>query len=111
MTIAVNTRIIDYNNRCMPKRTRQDKEAAAARRKIRLLRELSIHDQTPQTRPKIITSKVTKNTQVVERALDGHESLRSYFKADLRKSLFLIALIIALEFVIYFASINKYLKF
>lgn len=95
----------------MPKRTRQDKEEAAARRKMKLLQGLVIHSQAPQTHTKAVTPKVAKTSPDTEIVLDEHRNLRSYFKADLLKSLFLIALIIALEIVIYFASINKYLKF
>lgn len=67
----------------MPQKTRREKQAAAARRQRH-------NPDSP-----------TLRTQTTD--------LKIHFLKDLRKSLFLVASIIALEIAVYFGTMNSYL--
>ncbi len=105
----------------MPKKTRQQKVISAYRRKLKLLEQLN---QTPLSRAtkeikvestgeKIISkTPQQKKIEIVDQlpVTEKDLSLKIFFKQDLRKSLILIGLIIALEIIIYFGTINNYFR-
>lgn len=94
----------------MPKKTKKEKIIAEYRKKLRLLQ--SNQSQEPMvstTAPSLPTTPVPeKKRQVIETEEDS--LITTYFKKDFKKSLFLIAIVITLEFSLYFATINNYLK-
>lgn len=98
----------------MPKKTRSQKVIAAQRRRIRLLEEMTRSTSTEATIPshkktssEQITTKIEEKFPVDEKEM----APKTFFVKDLRKSLLLIALIIALEIIVYFGTINNYFKF
>ncbi len=98
----------------MPKKTRQEKVLAAYRKKLRLLEQMN----QPLT-PEVVSSSA-KNAAIEKPSfvkieekptIDREETLlKTFFIKDLRKSLLLVGLIIALEIIIYFGTINHYFK-
>lgn len=91
----------------MSKKTKKEKIIAAYRRKMKLLEQKVINEPqeallTPLTLP---VKKITQNRQQPEE----ENKIRQYFLKDLKKSFMVIFLIITLEIIIYYASINKYL--
>ncbi len=98
----------------MPKKTREEKIHSQQRKEETLLKmfvspTLPKEREQPETEQKItITPSVPKEV----RSDDSEEHhLHMYFLKDLRKSLFLIAGIIALEIAVYFGTINHYFTF
>jgi hypothetical protein len=96
----------------MPKRTREDKILAQQRKIQKLLATL----ETPQplSRPRATTKiKQPQITNIDRQEAPKMEtdSEKVNFVRDFKKSLLLILGIIALEIVIYFASINNVLRF
>lgn len=95
----------------MPRKTRKEKILASQRKKEppQTLQNEHIHVHIPQS---VSTETQTVKTQKkVDTAVlsQSEQKIRSYFYADLKKSTVLVAGIIALEFFLYFASINHYL--
>lgn len=98
----------------MPKKTRKEKLISAERKKNRLLQQLNhpitidINFSPPQT-TQVNKSGVLK---IQEKNSFGEkdEAEKKFFIQDLRKSLLLIIFIIALEIIIYFGTINNYLR-
>lgn len=93
----------------MSKKTKEEKIISAYRKKIRFLQEINRSSSPIQ---EIKSNKETlletvKPKHVVPEAEDV--SRRTYFFQDLRKSSYIISLLITLELIIYFVSINRYL--
>jgi len=80
----------------MPKKTRRQKVLSKERRIKFLLK------QTPQ-QDEILKEKVVGTTKI-----DPVTSDVSYFTSDLKRSLFFIAIVITLEIIVYFGTINRY---
>ncbi len=77
----------------MPRKTLKEKQAAAMRR-------IHIAPKTEQAaRP------VPSRTEVSEE----DKAQRSYFSQDLRKSLVIVTVVFALEFLLYYATMSNYL--
>lgn len=101
----------------MPKKTRKEKVIAAYRKKLRLLEQM----EKPST-PEVVTSfakgepiepiEDASPVRIEEKSTVNKEetALKTFFIKDLKKSLLLIGLIIALEIIIYFGTINNYFK-
>ena len=93
----------------MPKKTRREKLISANRKKIRLLQQLN----EPQSVIDENQSKKSPIQQVLKEEYhpDSREmALKTFFIKDLRKSLLLSGLIIALEIIVYFGTISNYFK-
>lgn len=95
----------------MPKKTRQQKIQAQERRQLQyqqILQETPIveRNQTKSTKNQAPHQSIIKEPEI---SSGEDRTLRTYFMGDVRKSLILITGIIALEFIIYFGTINKYL--
>ncbi|MBW7960279.1 hypothetical protein B6D29_02195 [Microgenomates bacterium UTCPR1] len=93
----------------MSKKTKKEKILAAYRRKLRLLEQnekpiqpsiMTVERRT--NKEEVEASKKPKNVQGISQSL-----LSKYFFSDLKKSLVLVVLIIALEFLLYFANLIK----
>ena len=91
----------------MPKKTKKEKIIAAYRNKLRILYS---------TQP-VITEK-TPNATAPEQSgkedfilSEQDKTTTTFFMGDFKKSILLILGIIALEIILYFATINNYLKF
>ncbi len=93
----------------MSKKTKKEKILAAYRRKLRLLEQnekpiqpsiMTVERRT--NKEEVEASKKPKNVQGISQSL-----LSKYFFSDLKKSLVLVVLIIALEFLLYFAKLIK----
>ncbi|MBI3619903.1 hypothetical protein HY214_02045 [Candidatus Roizmanbacteria bacterium] len=82
----------------MPKRTRAEKQRAILHRQLKY--------KLPSLTPPSPAFSSVKNTPAEENL-----TVVSYFAEDLKKSLFFILAIIALEICLYFASIKQSLKF
>lgn len=94
----------DYNNKAMPKKTKKEKILAAYRKKLRLLEQSNIKS------PPSLTSEVnvrTTNTRTSEVKQTEKIAPPKYFFLDLRKSLILVSIIIAVEIGLYFAKLIK----
>jgi hypothetical protein len=93
----------------MPKKTREEKIVSASRKKLKLLQQLDAPQITFE-KPEL---KKSLTQQVVKEEFRPNEkeiTLKTFFIKDLRRSLLLSGLIIALEIIIYFGTINNYLK-
>lgn len=88
----------------MPKKTKKEKLLAEYRRKLKLLQQqTAIKDiQTPKEKQVPMAENIDKIPPLSKEAL-----VPSYFLADLKKSLFLVGIIIALEISLYFVRIIK----
>lgn len=82
----------------MPKKTRREKQTAHERRLQHLLR----FKERPTT---IVVTEQKSSTKQVD------ASISPYFKSEFRKSLLLIGIIIALEIILYYGTINNYFSF
>ncbi len=96
----------------MPKRTKKEKIIADYRKRLKLLQNSNV--VIKQSSPAVPLSQSEepkideKKPKVIETESDSQTAV--YFKKDFRKSLILIAAVIALEISLYFASINNYFK-
>jgi len=91
----------------MPKKTRKQKIISEKRREEFLLHQLT-KTNTPVSTVKI-EEKDKKEIQSYEKIASSQDKgIREYFISDFRKSIFIISLIIALEIVMYFGTINRY---
>ncbi len=93
----------------MPKKTRRAKILAKERR-LRLLQN------TPS--PALTQVKTKQEEPEANRSLPTptapnsvYDETRGYFISDFKKSLLYIGIVIALEIVVYFGTINNYFKF
>jgi len=99
----------------MPRKTRKEKIIARYRRKLELLEKSINVAEKIDSVPKI---QVTKPKKTIQPNLPINNDLKKedkaaviYFTSDLRKTLFLVFLIIALEFFLYFATMKQNLWF
>lgn len=91
----------------MPKKTKKQKIIAQYRKKIKLLETKA--DLSPAV--KIPNKKQPKEQETIKTTgADDSGKIADFFIRDLKKSLFLSFAIIALEIILYFATINNYLK-
>ncbi len=92
----------------MPQKTKKEKIIAEYRRRLQILQE---HRVTVQKSEPTTLSSQSKPV-LPEMAMQPKDDslIVSYFKNDFKKSLYLIAAVIALEILLYFASINNYFK-
>lgn len=101
----------------MPKKTRKEKVIAAYRKKIKLLEQME-KPSTPGVTTSFAKSEPIGPIEdappiiIEEKPIINKEetALKTFFIKDLKKSLLLIGLIIALEIIIYFGTINNYFK-
>ncbi|MCS6956798.1 MAG: hypothetical protein NZM02_03080 [Patescibacteria group bacterium] len=92
----------------MPKKTKKEKIIAQYRKKIRLLsfNQENKNNISQNNNNKHSIKKETKEIKQIEKDKDK-SFFNKYFLLDLKKSLFLIILIIALEIGLYFAKLIK----
>lgn len=91
----------------MPKKTKKEKIIAEYRNKLRILH--SAQSTIPEKIPySALPERSDKEHYVLS---EQDKTTAAFFMADFKKSLFLILGIIALEIILYFATINNYLKF
>jgi hypothetical protein len=91
----------------MPQKTRKEKLTAQSRKRFQytIVESPSSRAQTPSTHTETASHVVPK----YEYAMTKEDALiKTFFIADLRKSLIFIGLILALEILLYFARINNY---
>jgi hypothetical protein len=92
----------------MPKKTKKEKLLALYRKRIRLLEQKSqiIIEKSPITKSeKIELPTKLENEEIIPTSQEN--LISKYFFLDLKKSLILIVLIIALEIGLYFVRIIK----
>lgn len=84
----------------MPKKTKRQKMAAAYHKKIRLLQKDT---------PSVVPVKNVSGEKIIKEAAETKEIMpeNSFFFSDLKKSLILVSVVIALEIALYFARIIK----
>ncbi len=85
----------------MTRKTLAEKRLAQQRKKNRLLQQEPSPQQKIADKPKIIPSQSDKQL--------NEERPINFFRQDFKKSMLVILVIIALEIVFYFASMNKHL--
>jgi hypothetical protein len=84
----------------MPKKTLKQKIAASERKSYIIV--------DPEVKASALTNKIKQKTNV---SAQEDSMLREYFFKDFTKSLLLVALVFGVEFLLYFATMNNYLKF
>jgi len=102
----------------MPKKTKRQKIIAQYRKKIKLLETDKIPDKVKINQPIISVAPIKIPDEKPSDKIINHELtinnedrlLTNYFVTDLKKSIWLSFLIIALEIIFYFATIYNYLK-
>jgi hypothetical protein len=115
---------VNMVKKSMPKKTREQKMAASKRRQLIVSIQEKPHTPITQTHS---ASESTTHPEIIsdtsERALRrpnlvaGHEltvkelAAKKYFISDFKKSIMVIALIVALEIIMYFGTMNKYFSF
>ena len=90
----------------MPKKTKKQKISAELRRKTFLINQIKKaknHENLLKKAP-----SYDKGQQDMTTKVNISTGNLNYFKHDFRKSLIIVAIIIALEIVIYFGTIIKY---
>ena len=88
----------------MSRKTREEKKIAAYRKRLKLLQQINQPESIDQS------EKVAKPATPLTKKTSEIAIKHDFFIKDLKKSLFIIFLIITLEFVIYFATIKDYLR-
>jgi hypothetical protein len=92
----------------MSKKTKRQKVIAAYRNKLRLLqKDQQSEIVTQQEKP---LEKQTLNDLPKPNVSADLMLYRTYFLNDFRKSILFIGIILALEIVLYYGTINNYLK-
>ena len=100
----------------MSRKTKEKKKIATYRKKLRLLQQITrANNQIQDTQTQIKKNKELEinNKKPTEASIEnGKKTMetqagQTYFIKDLKKSLFIIFLIITLEIIIYFARINR----
>ena len=100
----------------MPRKSKRQKLLSALRFQKKLIQEKNEGNSVPvlQFNPDIqkIQQSIQKTNEKVPDLKSDEEELliTDYFKHDLKKSIFLIAGIIALEIIFYFVTMNTNLK-
>lgn len=92
----------------MPKKTKKEKILAAYRKKLRLLEQTRPFETQPvlnNINPEV--KKESKNKNALQSKKTEPVQIPKFFIIDLRKSLILIILIIALEIGLYFVKLIK----
>jgi hypothetical protein len=92
----------------MPKKTKKEKIIAQYRRQLKFLQEkrgqiLPKQVKLEEKETAVNTQKITNNSQ-----LDTLDQTKHFFIVDLKKSIFLSSLIIALELFLFFALVLKF---
>ena len=90
----------------MPKKTRKEKIQSQQRKQIKKITPVSTAPQQKQITHEEL--KISKNPPL-ENLSNEEINIRKFFVSDLRKSLLIIGAIFALEFFLYFATMNNYL--
>lgn len=102
----------------MPKKTKKQKIIAAYRNRLQQLQASKLIEKTIINSKnlteriednEVLTPKININ-YVISSPTGSDKITSQYFFSDLKKSLLIIVFIIALEFVLYFATINNYLS-
>jgi len=81
----------------MPKKTKKQKIIASYRKKIRLVQNNLPKNEKPET------AKTQKTANKPEIEIKE----KNYFLSDLKKSIFLVVLVIMVEIILYFARIIR----
>jgi len=91
----------------MPKKTKKQKIMSQKRRELFFLQQLNKSEGQSDLKK---TEKKNKILSVSNEKslLDQDKDIKNYFIQDFKKSVLIIAIIIALEIVLYFGTINKY---
>jgi len=93
----------------MPKKTKKQKIIAAYRNRLQQLQTLqsiektNLINKTEIEREEMINPKINE-APVISSPTNSDKITTQYFFSDLKKSLLIIVFIIALEFVLYFAT-------
>ena len=95
------------NYTIMPKKTKKQKILSQKRREAFLLQQITKID-APVQAVKIEREKNIRAGDVIEIPSHQDKGIKEYFISDFKKSVFIISLIIALEIVLYFGTINRY---
>ena len=95
------------NYTIMPKKTKKQKILSQKRREAFLLQQITKIDEPAQA-VKIEREKNISAPDVVDIPSHQDKGIKEYFVSDFKKSIFIISLIIALEIVLYFGTINRY---
>ncbi len=90
----------------MPKKTKKQKISAELRRKTFLINQIKKAENHENLLKK--APSYDKDQQDMTTKVNISTGNLNYFKHDFRKSLIIVAIIIALEIVIYFGTIIKY---
>lgn len=85
----------------MTRKTKKEKKIAAYRKKLQFLQEISKAKNIDEAK-KVSEPPSEKTIETIE-----SQSTPTHFIKDLKKSLLVIFLIITLEIIIYFVSINR----
>lgn len=85
---------------CMSRKTKEEKKIAAYRRKLKFNHQATMVEYPTETKKSGKTS-----TEIKESSENQQRKL--FFIKDLKKSLFIICLIITLEIIIYFVRMNR----
>lgn len=88
----------------MSRKTREEKKIAAYRKRLQLLQQINQPKSNDQS------EKVTKPATPLTEKIPETAVKQDFFIKDLKKSLFIIFLIITLEIIVYFVTIKDYLK-
>ncbi len=98
----------------MPRKTKKEKLISGYRKKIQLLQSFQTVPYQPlENKISISEKKVEKKSvipQVNFKPTEEDEKIRHFFFIDLRKSLFIIGFILALEISLYFVSMYNNLR-
>jgi vacuolar-type H+-ATPase subunit H len=94
----------------MPKKTKKEKIIAQYRRQLKFLQEKGIQILPKQAQIEKKETAVNKQKTAENLQLDSLDKTKHFFVIDLKKSIFLSLLIIALELFLYFALVLE-LKF
>lgn len=97
----------------MSRKTKEEKKLAQLRKQTKLLQQIDISTPSLDSPIKQVESGNPTSSDFIKTASDAVEikpedlSRKNYFIQDLKRSLLIIAGIITLEILIYFATINK----
>jgi len=94
----------------MPKKTKKEKIIAQYRRQLKFLQEKGIKILPNQAQIEKKETAVNKQKTAENLQLESLDKTKHFFVIDLKKSIFLSLLIIALELFLYFALVLE-LKF
>lgn len=89
----------------MSRKTKKEKILAAYRKKLRLLKQTNTNNKAPLLSSEVKEERSDGETSEVRKT--EQPSTPKYFFLDLRKSLILVVIIIALEFLLYSVKLIK----